>query len=222
MSHRRPLIGVTASDRGGRLMWRFNCAAIRRAGGAPVQLTPRNPSPLRPLDGLVIGGGDDVDAGLYGGDLRLTTRIDPGRDALELRYLDLAARERLPVLGICRGAQIINVFRGGSLHGDIYSAYADLPRQRALLPRKQVTITPGTRLHNILGLTRCRVNSLHHQAVDRLGTGLRVAARDDHGIVQGLDAEAGTFLVGVQWHPEFLVHDRHQQRLFRALVQAAA
>jgi len=216
-----PVIGVTASERGGRLMWRFNCAAVRRAGGRPLRLTPRASLPARALDGLIIGGGDDVDADLYGGDLRLTTRIDPARDALELHGLDMAARRGLPVLGICRGAQIVNVHRGGSLHGDIYHAYEGLPRQRALLPRKRVTITADTRLHAILGLDRCRVNSLHHQSVDRLGAGLSVAARDDHGIVQGLDAEAGTFLVGVQWHPEFLVHDRRQQRLFAALVRAA-
>ena len=132
------------------------------------------------------------------------------------------ARARdLPVLGICRGAQILNVFRGGTLHGDIYAAYADLPRQRALLPLKRIRVIPGTRLHGILGLARVRVNSLHHQSVDRVAPGLTVAATDRHGIIQAVDGEAGTFVLGVQWHPEFLVFNRPQQRLFRALVAAA-
>lgn len=221
MTKRRPLIGVTTSARGGWRLWWFNHCAIRRAGGRAVRLTTHREAPDEPLDGLVIGGGDDIDARLYGGDLRMGVRVDPERDRLEYRWLETATRHDLPVLGICRGAQILNVFRGGTLHADIYEAYDGLPRQRAVLPLKSVDVMPGTRLHEILGLTRCRVNSLHHQSVDRLGAGLKVAARDRHGIVQGLDCETGTFTVGVQWHPEFLVFDRRQQNLFRALVRAA-
>jgi putative glutamine amidotransferase len=202
-------------------MWLFNWLAVRRAGGRAVRLTSQRAAPREPLDGLVIGGGDDVDASLYGGDVRLAVRIDSDRDALEYRVLREARARDLPVLGICRGAQILNVFLGGTLHGDIYAAFNDLPRQRALLPLKRIDILPGTRLHDIIGLSRCRVNSIHHQSVNHLAAGLKVAAVDRHGIVQGLDAEVGTFIVGVQWHPEFLVFNRPQQRLFRALVDAA-
>lgn len=221
MTRRRPLIGITTSARGGGRLWWFNRCAVYRAGGRAVRLAAGRETPEESLDGLVIGGGDDVDARLYGGELRMGVRIDPDRDRLEYRWLEAAARRDLPILGICRGAQILNVFRGGTLHADIYEAYAGLPRQRALLPLKQVAITPGTRLHEILGLTRCRVNSLHHQSVDRLGDGLKIAAHDKHGIVQGLDAETGQFVVGVQWHPEFLIFNPRQQNLFRALVRAA-
>jgi putative glutamine amidotransferase len=221
MSGKRPLIGVTTSARGGRLMWWFNALAVWRAGGKPVRLTAGRPGPEKPLDGLIVGGGDDVDARLYGGDLRMDVRLDPERDALEYRMLTAARAADLPVLGICRGAQILNVFLGGTLHSDIYEAYAGLPRQRALLPLKRVRISPDSRLHRIIGLDVCRVNSLHHQSVDKVAPGLKVAGMDRHGIVQALDAETGTFVVGVQWHPEFLVFNRPQQRLFRALVAAA-
>jgi len=221
VTSRGPLIGVTTSARGGRIMWLFNWLAVRRAGGRAVRLTSAHPASAEPLDGVIIGGGDDVDASLYDGDVRLAVRIDPDRDALEYRVLREARARDLPVLGICRGAQILNVFLGGTLHGDIYAAFADLPRQRALLPLKRIHIFPDTRLHSIIGLGRCRVNSIHHQSVNHVAPGLKIAAVDRNGIVQGLDAEVGTFIVGVQWHPEFLIFNRPQQRLFRALVRAA-
>lgn len=220
MTARRPLIGVTASARTGRFMWQFNRCAVWRAGGRAVRLIPGEAMPEGTLDGLIIGGGDDIDARLYGGDIEMGVRIDPERDRLEYSLLEDASRRRIPILGICRGAQILNVFRGGTLHADIYRAYAGLPRQRAVLPRKQIAIAAGTRLHEILGLSLCRVNSLHHQSVDRLGNSLKVAAIDKFGIIQGLDCEIGPFVVGVQWHPEFLMFDRRQQNLFRALVRA--
>jgi len=85
-----------------------------------------------------------------------------------------------------------------------------------------VHIEPGTRLNEILDLSSYRVNSLHHQAVDRLGTNLRVAARDDHGVVQAIESPSRKFLIGVQWHPEFLIFQSSQQSLFRALVRASS
>lgn len=217
---RRPLIGVTTSARGGRWMWLFNMLAIRRAGGRAIKITARAMHPVEQIDALVIGGGDDIDARLYGHDVQVGVRIDPERDDLEMRYLEAATKRGIPILGICRGAQILNVFRGGTLHPHIYDVYVDAPRRRTPLPRKQVRIAAGTRLHAILGLEECRVNSLHHQSVARPGEGLRIAAQDEHGIVQGIDAESGQLVVGVQWHPEFLVLDRHQQNLYHAIVHA--
>lgn len=220
MTARRPLVGVTASVRGGRWMWLFNQLAVCRAGGRAVKLTADSARPAEELDALIIGGGDDIDARLYGHDLQVGVRIDPERDNLEMRCLEAAAKRGLPVLGICRGAQILNVFRGGTLHPDIYDVYIDAPRRRTPLPRKRVHIEPGTRLHSILGLPHCRVNSLHHQSVNRPGEGLRIAAKDEHGIVQGIDTESGQLIIGVQWHPEFLVFDRQQQNLYHAVIHA--
>ncbi|HYD98506.1 MAG TPA: gamma-glutamyl-gamma-aminobutyrate hydrolase family protein, partial [Alphaproteobacteria bacterium] len=125
-----------------------------------------------------------------------------------------------PVLGICRGSQMINVHRGDSLHTDIYKVYVEAPRLRTVLPKKPVLIDPDSRLFGILGERECRVNALHHQSVDRLGEGVRVAARDCYGIVQAIEVPAHSYMLGVQWHPEFLVADRGQQRLFHALVAA--
>lgn len=217
----RPLIGVTSSARRGWLMTRLNRFALWRAGARSVVMTSDSPRAGAELDGLLIGGGDDIEPTLYKGGITLDIRIDPERDRLEKEAFETAERRGLPVLGICRGSQMINVMRGGSLHEDIHAVYEAAPRMRTVLPRKQVTIEPDSRLGRILGADRCRVNCLHHQSVDRLGDGMAVVAQDDHGIVQAVESGGPRFVVGVQWHPEFLLANRAQQGLFRHLAAAA-
>lgn len=195
--------------------------ALARAGARSVRLTPGDPLPDDPLQGLVIGGGDDIGAEIYGGRVLPDVRIDPDRDKLELNLLRTALPLQLPILGICRGSQMINVALGGTLHTDIHEVYVQAPKMRTILPKKRVSILPGSRLDRILGCNPCLVNALHHQSVDRLGQGLRIAAKDESGIVQAVEHESAPFLLGVQWHPELLVWKRPQQHLFRALVEAA-
>ena len=216
-----PLIGVTASVRGGRAMWWFNRLAVARAGGRAIRITANETFPIERLSGVIVGGGDDIEAALYGALPQPAVRVDPQRDRLELRVLDSAEKLGLPVLGICRGAQMINVHRGGSLHTDIHEIFVKAPRMRTVLPRKHVVVAEDSRLAGILGTTRCRVNALHHQSVARAGDGLRKVACDEHGIVQAIEATQSRFVVGVQWHPEFLLGDSGQQNLFRELVAAA-
>ncbi|MBP2228262.1 putative glutamine amidotransferase [Azospirillum agricola] len=217
----KPLVGITASVHGSRIAWWANRLALRRAGASAVRITARDPYPIDRLDALVVGGGDDIDAALYGETARPHIRIDPERDQLEMRALDCAAKLGLPVLGICRGSQMINVHRGGSLHVDIHEIYEEAPHMRTVLPRKRIRIEPDSHLYRILGIAECRVNALHHQSVDRLGDGLRVVARERAGIVQGIEAATEPFLIGVQWHPEYLITDSRQQGLFRQLVAVA-
>jgi putative glutamine amidotransferase len=217
----KPRIGITTSRERGRVLWWFLRLAVARAGGRAVRLVMGREPALDRLDAVIVGGGDDISATIYGGEIDPAVRVDPERDALELHVLRHAFARALPVLGICRGAQMINVFLGGSLHTDIYAVYEQAPRQRTVLPRKTVHVTPDSKLGGILECLNCRVNALHHQSVDQLGRELRVVARDDHDMIQAIEDPNHRFVIGVQWHPEFLIFDRGQQRLFRRLVQAA-
>ncbi len=216
----RPLIGITTSDRKSRIAWWFDWFAVWRHGGRPLRLSPSRPRPTA-LDGLIIGGGDDIEAHHYGGEIQLDVRVDPERDDLELALLKRFIPAGTPVLGICRGAQLINVHQGGTLDPDIYTTYEGLKRRRTVLPRKTVDIVGDSRLYRILRVTWCRINSLHHQAVQEAGRGIEIVARDRDGLVQAIESREHDFLIGVQWHPEWLIFNRPQQRLIRALVKAA-
>jgi putative glutamine amidotransferase len=254
----RPVIGVTGPDAGGGAAWWFTRFAVWLAGGHAVRITPKHPRRIDGLDGLIVGGGADVDPQLYGqeesvivpthrppGEPRLLYALewvvspliwlarklsgmlashgggDAGRDELEMRLLNEAVAAGLPVLGICRGEQLLNVCFGGSLHRDLAGFYVEDPEVRTILPRKQIALEPGTTLRRLLREPVARVNALHRHAIDRLGNGLRVAARDRNGIVQAIEHERLPFVVGVQWHPEYLPQLREQRRIFKALVKEA-
>lgn len=216
-----PLVGITLSARS---RWRIYPAfwwAVRRAGGKPRWITAARPTPMKDLDALIVGGGDDIGVEHYGGERVKTAKVDPARDVLELEMVRAARVQDKPVLGVCRGAQMINVARGGSLHGDIYEAYPGAERIRTPLPRKTVRFREGSRIAAICGAEPSRVNALHTQSVDRLGEGLSDVAWDEGGIVQAIEQPEGRFVIGVQWHPELLIFSNRDHALFRELVASA-
>jgi putative glutamine amidotransferase len=153
--------------------------------------------------------------------VRDPARTDPERDAFEAGLLERAMDRELPVLGICRGAQLINTHLDGTLHEDV-RRYYERPGLPTLLPARRVSVVTGTRLEDLLGTTTCHVNALHRQAIRSLGRGLVIAAVGDNGIVQAIEHTSHPFLVGVQWHPEYLPGMKRQRALFSGLVDACA
>ena len=217
----RPVIGVTVSRRSGWRIFPLMKLSLWIAGARAVRWQAGSDKvDLEAVDGVVIGGGDDIAPTLYGGEIVVGVRLDPERDALESEVLEGAFKRRLPILGICRGSQMLNVVLGGNLHQDAYSVY-DLKRYRTILPRKCVNVTPDSLLCRTARLRQFHVNALHSQAVDRLGVQLRVAARDSGGMIQAIERIVDPFAMGVQWHPEHLFYRRAHRRIFFALAQAA-
>lgn len=147
--------------------------------------------------------------------------LDPARDELEHALIGQAIERQLPMLGICRGMQLINVALGGTLHQSLEGFYDEYPAIRSVLPRKRVELAEGSRLHAIVGADSALVNALHRQAIDRLGEGLGAAAREANGVLQGFEARGDRWLIGVQWHPEYLPQRPDQRALFAALVDEA-
>lgn len=217
----RPVIGVTGPDTRFPTAWWFIRWAIWRSGGRPLRLTPRGPEPSAPLDGMVISGGDDIDPSLYLGADNGVAPKDTPRDKFEVAMIGRALADGLPMLGICRGAQLINVVLGGTLHADIRHLRRITSNRRTPFPLKTLELTRNSRLQTLMSCERSRINSLHHQAIDRLGSELTICGRDRDGIVQAVEHRDERFLFGVQWHPEYLPQKSEQRRLFQALCEAA-
>ncbi len=218
---RRPVIGVSVSARSGWRIFPLVAFNIWLVGGRAVRWQANRDVNVDMVDGMVIGGGDDISPDLYGGEMVTSARLDPARDAFERSLVTRAWEDNIPLLGICRGAQMINVALGGRLHEDAYGVYSGSDYVRTVLPRKSIEVLPDTRLCEIMGRRTLRINALHSQSVDRLADSLRVAARDRGGMIQAIERMRDPFAMGVQWHPEHLFYLRRQRRLFRALVTAA-
>ncbi len=205
--------------------------AIERAGGLPVVLPPLRPAAIAPLldrlSGICLSGGPDLDPAGYGATAHAQLGdTEADLDRFELEVAREADRRGMPVLGICRGQQALNVARGGTLHQHLPDVTDGTVDHRQVLPGTQpthdVSVAPGSLLGAILGSGAARVNSFHHQAVDRLGAGLRAVAWSPDGVVEAIEATGGGLFLGVQWHAEGLVDDPAQMRLFERLVQDAA
>jgi putative glutamine amidotransferase len=226
-----PLIGISSYLERTRFgVWDVPAAVLPRgyldgvvaAGGVPVLLPPVGEWTahlLSRLDGLVIAGGADIDPSCYGADRRIESGPPrPDRDESERRLVDLALGSGLPLLGVCRGMQLLNVALGGTLHQhlpDEVGNHDHLPMP-GTFGRVPVKVAAGSRLAGILG-EHADVQCHHHQSLDRLGEGLTAVAWAGDGTVEGIELP-GRFALGVQWHPEEDVIDR---RLFAALVGEA-
>ena len=208
--------------------------SVRVAGGDPVvlELTAAAASEqLAGADGLLLTGGGDVDPVYYHEAKHETfSAAEPGRDEAELSLAREAMARQLPLLAICRGAQVLNVAAGGTLVQDIPSAVESELSHSVKEPKDlachAISIVAGTKLADVLGgqmdaACSCRVNSRHHQAVGRTGDGLVVSARAGDGVVEAIEQPDALFCIGVQWHPENFWRSGEFTPLFEALVRAA-
>jgi gamma-glutamyl-gamma-aminobutyrate hydrolase PuuD len=233
-----PRIGITAYPRVVEIVPvptllhtanRYYVDAVVRAGGCPLILPVADPA-LAPvavgaLDGLVLPGGGDVDPSCYGEAPRPeTAAVDAERDAWEMACVRAALDRALPVLATCRGAQVLNVALGGSLVQHIPAVTGARHSWAARYTEEvhDVTVDAGSRLAQVLGGTALGTNSLHHQAVDRPGAGVRAVAWAPDGTIEGFEVDGHPEVVAVQWHPELMPDDPSQQRLFADLVERAA
>ena len=236
----RPLIGVTTSEvrlaehtdplpegdppQREMALGMVYMRAIELAGGIPVVMPPLSHDTIAPLldrlDGVCLSGGPDIDPEGYGEHDRdpQLGPTEPDLDAYELAVAQLADARKMPILGVCRGVQTLNVARGGTLHQHLGDHRQTEPGRVAT---HSVRIDPDSRLARVVGVTEAEVNSFHHQAAARLGGGLRAVAWAPDGTVEGLESEGPELYLGVQWHAESLVESPEHLALFRELVEEA-
>jgi putative glutamine amidotransferase len=229
MDRKRPVIGISAYDVAvdfgqwkafrSVLVPQGYVRAVVAAGGIPVLIPPTEVAPaiLDDLDGMVFTGGSDINPAVYGQEPHPESGgFHDHRDSAELELMRAALSRAMPVLGICRGMQLLNVARGGSLVQHLDGETHKGPP--GTYTRHSVTVLPGTHLADVLG-TDAHTHSCHHQAPDRLGDGLRVAATAEDGTVEAIEDPAARHVVGVLWHPE--EDEEGGAALFEALVGQA-
>lgn len=263
INRNRPTIGITGPDRGGGMAWTFAALGVLMAGGWPIRIRPSHPRTADGLQGLIIGGGADVDPDTYQEEnvveqylnetirkpdislfdkIRRFTRwsyypalffarklfsrkrgwsLDRNRDHLEFQLIDQAVKKGLPIMGICRGSQLLNVYFNGTLYQDINAFYLEEPNPHSVFPVKKVYIKPGSKIAKAIGAEQVTVNALHNQAVKEPGEGMDVVGEEDNKVVQAIENLQQDFIIGVQWHPEYLPQRKRQRRLFKALVNNA-
>ena len=234
--NKRPLIGLTmdAEDTGGysSFPWyalrRNYCGSVVNAGGVPLALaneTTMVEDYLNTIDGLIVtGGAFDVDPKLFGvSEQHEKVDLKPGRTDFEMALTKGALARNMPILGICGGQQLLHVVLGGQLIQHIPDVIDTHLNHEQPNPRDEaghrISVKPGTLLHDIVGATEMNVNSAHHQAALDEPEGVIINARAEDDVIEGIEAPAYRFCLGVQWHPEFEI-DQGDSKILQALIKA--
>lgn len=230
---KKPIIGITSGLTAEKRITvsHENVLAITEAGGLPFVLPNLWDEAFiretaKVLDGLLLTGGGDVDPAYFGEEPHPNLgSITPERDFYEIALIQEMLLMNKPVLGICRGCQILNVAAGGDMYQDIYAQH-DTPllqhHQQAPFWHSShfIEVREHSHLYSIVKNYRYKVNSFHHQSVRNLGEGFTVCAMSSDGITEAFESTQHRFVIGVQWHPEYLREDVHSARLFQAFVEA--
>jgi len=225
----RPVIGIIAAidtDKNCNFLNLHYIRKVEQAGGLPliIPFLEDTAGVLSVVDGLVLSGGDDIDAHRFGEDpLPQQRLVDPRRDRLDIILAKEALEKGIPLLAICRGLQVINVAAGGSLYQDLVRAGFKNLQHEQQAPRwatgHRVQVMASSLLHSLVKREQLMVNSFHHQGINCLGAGLRAVAYSPDGLVEAVEGLSG-FTLGVQWHPETMA-DAASVFLFEGLIKAA-
>lgn len=211
---------VTGSTTGSKSAWISSQALLRLYGVHAEFFHPNKYNKNIQMNGLLITGGTDIDPYSFNNMKHPSIiKTEPRRDAMELHLLERAQKEKIPIMGICRGMQLINLFMGGSLHPHIPEMDLEFEHPRSVFPSNLLSIEPKTRLHRILRTDNLKVNALHHQTIDKLGKGLRVSAKDTNTLTQAIESTNEKFILGLQWHPEFMPYHWSTHRIFKSFCQ---
>lgn len=231
MKSKPALIGITTAGQLDTRLFSIRgdyVEAVRQAGGLPVLLPPGEPDPaaiLDRVDGLILSGGGDIDPALYNGQPHATVyNVDQQRDLFELALAKLVMKTDIPVLGICRGLEVLVVAGGGTLIPHLPDEFGEAIAHRTHQTRPsehQVHISPDSRLASVIGVTEPNIVSWHHQAVRTVPAGWRTVAWASDGVIEALEHEHHPWAIALQWHPELSLHDPQQQRIFQAFIAAA-
>lgn len=229
----KPIIGITAPLNQGKVTLDQDIAnSVLMAGGIPYILPYTQDSAvldevINHIDGLLLSGGVDIDPTLFGEEpIPGLGEIMPERDALESALIERALKVDLPILAICRGIQILNVAAGGNMYQDIYNQKSNLLQHSQRAPRTHlshfVQINQDSLLRSITGMDEFKVNSFHHQAVKVPAPGFIISAISSDGVVEAIESQQQKYVVGVQWHPEFLTSfDEVSKRIFGSFILAS-
>ncbi|WP_241154295.1 gamma-glutamyl-gamma-aminobutyrate hydrolase family protein [Staphylospora marina] len=228
-----PLIGITVSleDERKLTLSRDYSDSVLKAGGLPVMIPLCTDDEVikrfsEQLDGLILSGGGDIDPTLFEEEPHPGLgEIVPERDEMEIALVRRFVDMNKPVFGICRGCQILNVALGGDMYQDLQAQRACVIQHSQRAPRSHashsVQIHEGSLLHSILGKTSIKVNSFHHQAVRMVAPGMKISAKSSDEVVEAIESVSGSFVLGVQWHPECMTSSSEEaEKLFEEFVKA--
>lgn len=216
MAKRKPLVVVTGPAKRLTFGWWATRFMLRLMGVNATYITAKTRTLPDTLDGVIIGGGDDIEPSHYGLMGDAGSEYDPDRDALELRVVRAALESHVPIMGICRGAQLINIVHGGNLHKDIRPQRKVTPNRNSIFPIKSVELQGHSQLSRSINKSKFRINSLHKQAINVVGDGLDPVAHDEDGFIQAVEScHDEQTIIAVQWHPEYMPYSATQRRLFR-------
>jgi len=239
MINPNPVIGITMYGKNAAGDYSLQSAyvlAIRKAGGIPLLLPPGELHPqilLAKIDGLILAGGGDIEPDIYNGELHEAVyAVDPERDCFEIELAKLALSQNMPILGICRGLQVLNVVEGGNLVAHVPDQFGTAIAHRHESDKSleskgtvhEVAVKPYSKVAIALGLlavTTTEVTSWHHQAVLNVAPNWQIVAEAPDGVIEAIEHKTHPWAIAVQWHPELASNDLRQQGLFQALVQAA-